>query len=564
MTFANLIDNVRETNSHTRFIFLEEEQKFQPSSFFPSMTPSCFLSEAIKEENRRVWQVAIKIFEKEYGSLRFKRISSRLFLDENVLIKTGMRSLMNHDVRRMILATRELYSQDLTDIFRALKAYHHYPEEAAARVGFLPEGLLETLSKTFGKEAFKKELDQADSVEKLATTTWNMLHQKIRKEKPFLRYLKWEDSDERLATATRSFFSRLTYDVGLPFFGIQGLQEADARERLHLINKVNPNDTDEYSYFLSKGMAYRELYPGYLIPASRDESGFPGYYEVYQKIVTDQGMVAYALKRASPWMRHLQPIILFRGTSTAIAGLNSLESMLTDVEPVLGQNAYLSGREKLQKLFEDRAFLKRSDKEIKVIGHSLGGSFVQFLAADLASEKITCSAIHISYFIANAPASSQETVALFAKSVKGFGRLSFKGTIFKAEDDPANDIGEKFIGIDCPLGSRSSTKYLYAQTSSKDPHCDLLLLKDPKYAKQLDNLSQITDPRILNKVLDNTQNPMHRFMEFFRRFIARPIIYLFIWPIHQLFLLLFGRRVVEERIPLSYSAPFTKWWEFSK
>lgn len=561
MSFTDLIGLVKETNAHTRLIFDPHHKSFREGAFLPTITPSFLLARSVKVENSIIWECVLNIFQAEYGTARLERVKRMLDIDYKVLV-SGSRPLMNYDVRNILVGMRELYTQDMVEAFRGLKAYIHYDADTAKKIiGLLPKSLTLLLK----DEGLRHLISECEHVEDLPVETWLILRSKLMFEKKIVRTFTWEEPLYRLGTGSKAPLSSFTYATSWPFLGINSLREVDRRERVTLERRVNTDDLKEYYYYLSKGMAYRELEPGTHIKAPYDERGLPGYYEVYQKIVTGKGMVAYALRRALGEMTHLPPIILFRGTSTAFAGIDSFPAVMTDIEPVLGQTAYNSGEERLFALLKNRIFLTNEDREIIILGHSLGGTLTQDLVEAMArkeNEWIPQSLAQITYFISNSPGVSKTVAENFAKSMNQKGQLNFHGTILKADDDPANFVGEKYLGVDCdPITSRAQTVYNHVHSFSRDPHCDLLLLRDPRYPIYLHDIEVITDQKTLNRILDNTNTVMHHILEFVRLWIARPLIYLLIWPVYQLYLFIAGNRSlkIQENVASYYKMPFSTW-----
>ena len=161
--------------------------------------------------------------------------------------------------------------------------------------------------------------------------------------------------------------------------------------------------------------------------------------------------------------------------------------------------------------------------------------------------------MNVNYFITNTAAAPLQMADSFAKSMKeGNKDITVSGTLIRESNDPINSAGERFLGHDCKGASRFSIECLSVDTDSGDSHCSLVLLdKETRYT--------VIESEGLDNFLDNTHNPKQRILEFFRRYIARPLIYLFIWPIHQLYLYFFGKRPIQEYKNQSENLTFSQW-----
>lgn len=466
---------------------------------------------------------------------------------------------MNYHVRAVVVALRELYRQDIVEAFWQLKAHIH-DDKAAAKMAPLPTPLQELLANS----SVVEDLRRVDHMEELPWAVWHLFRKALARHHPDSYRIRWEKATTRLKTGAASRLSTWSYERGWPLLGIYGLRVMDTRERVVLAKKMEPEDVHEFYYLLAKGFAYREMEPGLLIKGSTSVAGITSYFEVYKKIVTGKGMVAYALRRAEASMRHIQPLIVLRGTSTAPAGLDSMAAVLTDIEPVLGKTAWETGKARLFSLLQDPLFITKADHTLTVIGHSLGGTLTQFFVSAIAAEesRMPAEIKKLSFHLFNSTAVAKTAALRFAAHMGEKGRLIYEGRVFKAAGDPANFVGEYFLGKDCPEEGRSHVTYQHVRASSKDPHCDLLHLVDPQNHLALHEIQETRDQKLLNTLLDNTTEPEHQILEFIRLYIARPLIYLLIWPLYQLYIGLVGNRSVrvKEAIDADYNDSFSKWF----
>ena len=504
-----------------------------------------------KEENKRVWGAVKEVFKKAFGKQACKRMMAELFKGEKERIKLGCRSLFTRDVRLMLSEAQEVRMQDVNALFRELKMgiFNDFQSSGGARqqlkLEYFPNpAKLESLKGAMA-EGLKEELRHTELIENVGRGLWDFFHSALTEERNQLGNI--QGSSEKIKTSSGGFMERITPLQGLPLrFQSRSLREADAEGRIKLLElPAVLSSSRNYHYALAKAIAYREMDPGHLIKSPE------GYYEVYSKVVKG-GMVAYALKTATAAM-NLPPIILFRGTLTALAGLHSLDSILTDIDPTIGQTAYYVGKEKLKELLNDPRFMGSEGTTVCLLGHSLGGVLAQYLVADLASGAISSKVTKVNYFITNTAAAPLQMADSFAKSMKAGNKdITVSGTLIRESNDPINSAGERFLGHDCKESSRFSIECLSVDTDIGDPHCSLVLLDK-------ETRCRVIESEGLDNFLDNTHNPKQRILEFFRRYIARPLIYLFIWPIHQLYLYFFGKRPIQEYKNQSENLTFSQW-----
>lgn len=567
MTFKGLIDTVCSVSAHDRLVW--ENGTFVKGAYGPVISPACFLGRNVREQNKATWQAVYDVFKEEYGKERIERTMNNLFMYPSTW---ETHSVVSYCIRNMVLALREYYQQDIIDAFRMLKFYKQNAAIAEKTVGPLPAPLKTLLN----NDQFMAELAKVDNSKDLSMVLWNTLRKKIIQEGHKASIIAGEAPSLRRGGSSGCHLSHLVYSGALSWLGVPGMQAQDLKKRIAMPRQLNTDDApesrEEYFCLLARVLAYCEVpEPGYLIEAQKDSSGCAGYYEVKEKYASGQGMVFNFLKRAHPTMKtgageFLPSCFLFRGTSTAFATIDSVPAVLTDVEKVLGLSAFQSGLKHIISLLNNPDYIAPGDEEIVITGHSLGATLTQFLVewmAEHEGEWATQAKIKkISCYIFNGTGLPEVMTERFAKAMSRPGLTNYHITIFRADGDPANYVGPRMLGHGCPDDGRASITYIFASAVSKDPHCDLLLLRDSRYP--LCAMPQrITEQRELNKVLDNTKSIAYRILEFIRLWIARPLIYLLIWPIYQLYLLICGNRArnLQATLPKQYTDSFTTWLE---
>lgn len=113
-----------------------------------------------------------------------------------------------------------------------------------------------------------------------------------------------------------------------------------------------------------------EMEEGEVIPAVDPQGGID-YYEVYRKIGTGDGLVAYALR---PITRDstLTPSLYFRPSQISLVSEDTVETWFNDCEGEIGKTGYDAAHPLFEELMRDPYF--RQNQKIRLVGYSLGGS----------------------------------------------------------------------------------------------------------------------------------------------------------------------------------------------
>lgn len=152
---------------------------------------------------------------------------------------------------------------------------------------------------------------------------------------------------------------------------------------------VEQNNFHMFLEILAKQIIYREPMEGLVIPAPNYTGHNNNYYIIKQFVATGKGCTFAYLE--SPFNE--PPIIVFSGSQFHPSGLDCMSSYISDMDFVLGQEAFESAQIKLDLI------LNKNMSEFIVVGHSLGGNLAQHLTAhrpDKVCELVTFSSPGIS------------------------------------------------------------------------------------------------------------------------------------------------------------------------
>ncbi len=282
------------------------------------------------DENRRTVSCFRKYLIDALGPERLQRISSRYQINFEQMEKKGS-PLLSRDVAKIVVGAANVTVDDINE--------------------YIQKSPSDPLVK--GKKNF---LD-------LDSNTLASIHKKLNN--PFKQLGELPPIEGEISGKPTETLACIFYD---PFL-------AD-RERLELV-KEHP--TDPFETFMHNMVARvikRDMDVGTLVPAPNHSSGRAQFYYVSAKLVTGHGMISYLFHPASP-DTDLEPIRLFRGTSTRNSELDSLSTMITDLEKDLGRSAYKSG-EIYEKVIREKLPIPAVEG-----GHSLGSTVVQYRLANM-------------------------------------------------------------------------------------------------------------------------------------------------------------------------------------
>jgi len=143
------------------------------------------------------------------------------------------------------------------------------------------------------------------------------------------------------------------------------------RERIALQAKNPDIKMDAFVDNVAVRIMRREMEVGMLMPApNHAQNGTKQFYRVAARLITGEGCVSYVLVPATK-DTDLKTIEFFRGTSMTPAEVDMLSSVITDLEPSLGDGAWRSS--KIFRPLKDKYLPK-----IRIVaGHSLGSTLAQ-------------------------------------------------------------------------------------------------------------------------------------------------------------------------------------------
>ncbi len=156
---------------------------------------------------------------------------------------------------------------------------------------------------------------------------------------------------------------------------IPDLFRKDQHRLLLLTDVVRLPAWDAYLELLAKKVVQYEMDEGTLIPAPSPSGGIE-YYEAVKKIGSGAGLVAYMFRPVSS-LSALKPLLVFRPTQFHLSSEDAVQTLLNDLEPIMGHTGYLAAKEDLDELMRDPAY-----QNIEAAGFSLGGVHLQRFLVD--------------------------------------------------------------------------------------------------------------------------------------------------------------------------------------
>ncbi len=159
---------------------------------------------------------------------------------------------------------------------------------------------------------------------------------------------------------------------------------------------------------LTKVFSSLELTEGEIIPAlTRD--GKLDFFEVYRKIGTGDGLVAFALKPLSK-NSTLVPSLVFRPTQVAFVAEDFFMSIANGTERCMGLTGYAAAKADFATLLQDGNFRTLDGQKIRVIAYSEGSTqaqrFMMDFWADVEEALLLCG-----------PSPDRETVTAFSNMI---------------------------------------------------------------------------------------------------------------------------------------------------
>lgn len=346
---------------------------------------------AYSEENRRTVECFRTYLVDRLGEARLQRISSRYQIDWGEMQKNP---LLSRDVAKFVVAAQCVTVEDVQEVW----------------------------GRDFS-ELGSEEL--AEIIQRLAS--------------PFRGVFEVADLSCQITGRPTEFLARVWHDPLL----------AD-RERQQVMREHPQDSFENFMHNMVVRVIKREPALGMLIPAPNHE-GRPQFYYVSGKLATGRGMVSYILHPATRDTQ-LEPIRLFRGTSTRNSELDALSTVITDLERDLGRSAYQSGL----------PYEQRIQQRLGVIaiegGHSMGSNLVQHRLAAMDH-------IRTAYLYAG-PGITMQEVTRFNERNPHVHLI-----IRQANSDRASRVGQTHLGYQAPSNVQVDfLNYQQTATSSLDPH----------------------------------------------------------------------------------------------
>lgn len=441
--------------------YIDSSNLFSFSQDLPTLTP-LIISEKDhslspsdgkdKELNKRAWRVFKEALHHIYGEERVSEITLKLGYKWDAIDQTGT-SLLKKDVIKIMMSLSDVNINDLKKVFYDAKIMYQIHSSALQpndKTHLLKTFQLERsplLERLFEEEGFLEIVNKHASFEELSSQELNALLCLLNPFENLHETLGCLSA--KISTGPRSLWQKISFSKDHKEH--ESRASAMLRERLELQNEVAhlPGDTfkhkwEAYKELLTKGISYRELEEGMLIPAPLATGGI-GHYKVVKQCASGHGMVAYILKSASS-DQMLPSMVLFRGTPFYPTGLSSGASVLSDLEPFIGLSSYNSGKEELLNAIKESGLLDQEGME--VLGYSLGGLHTQFLVHDLTAMKeknqIALKQINMTLFNSPAPYFLARNFRKMMLRLKG--EFIVSGQLFKVKGDPCDFFGGSHLG----------------------------------------------------------------------------------------------------------------------
>jgi len=322
------------------------------------------------EENREIIRQYQSALVQKWGANRVARALARSHLDFEKMIERGD-SLTVFHTRMMTMSLLDIHQADIDDTYGQITDFiqgrGNLTSFQRGVVG--REFFVETEEQM--RQSLKKRFSKPVAIDQLSEEKYSLLMAMTR------------PSHEEITTA---FF-------GEPVEGIiSGHQDdsytqfwfnysKDLQERLQLYEvmiklneRIAPNQVDvAYDELLVKALAKKAIHEGMLIPAPNGE-----WYRVEKRIFTERSKLAYYLTPVNA-DSDLSDRLIYRSTASMPSAADSFTTVVSDTNP-FEPPGYLWNKEG----FEDELrVIQNSNRELKILGHSLGSSHAQILMINL-------------------------------------------------------------------------------------------------------------------------------------------------------------------------------------
>jgi len=372
----------------------------------------------MKEKNQAAWKQYLQELTKEWGRPRVERVLNRYKYSFTNLIKSG-KPLRARDVNTLTLGLVDFFEEDLE---RCLKNILKITS-GKADSGILPAR---------EKRLLMKQLDIAD--ENGLNAQLQNLFQRVtdtstRKLPPNLYALVQNAVHASPKELELSFHGKPSKGVVIGHLEkykhrLFYIRKMEDKQRLQLYHKLmnmgsyaSPNRfLEAYDEILTKGLVKKEMDEGMLVPTPLQNCS---WLRVNKKIITGRAKLCYHLEQANGSDTNVPDFLIYRSTTRFPSAVDSFTSWVTNTHPTRPPGYYWkrSGETRIDPIFHANLH-----KELRVVGHSLGGSFA--MLAILNRIKKNKSAInklpkrHITVVTFDSPAIRRKACHFFAKWIQ--------------------------------------------------------------------------------------------------------------------------------------------------
>lgn len=322
------------------------------------------------EENREIIRQYQSALVQKWGADRVARALARSHVDFDQMMEKGS-SLTVFHVRMITMSLLDIHQADIEDTYDQIVSFTQGKGSLTSHQREVIKRELFAETEEQMRAALAKRFPQKVPIEKLCGDRYSLLMALTR------------PTHEEITT---SFF-------GDPVEGIiSGHQDdsyyqfwfsysKDMQERLQLYetilklsDRVPENQVDTaYDEILVKALAKKAIHEGMLIPTPSGE-----WYRVEKRIFTERSKLAFYLKPVTEDSA-LPDRLMYRSTASMPSSLDSFTTIVSDANP-FEPPGYLWANAGFQ---EELKVINNSNRELKVIGHSLGGSHAQILMINL-------------------------------------------------------------------------------------------------------------------------------------------------------------------------------------
>lgn len=339
-----------------------------------SNTISSRFSKSKRRENAQTRQKFYHELVSNWGKQRVSRVAKEYCPGFTPEFVHKTKPLYVRHVREMMMGLADFDEADLISCFEKIKKIC----EGKAKVDTLPKRSLYKLQSALGKENFQQKLRNHfeghldKPILKLPLEQFKTLQKAV--------FLNQEELEltfhgKRLEGAItghclpiiRKFFYSKTYEL---------------QQRLQLYQKLmvmgpKTHINQSFHELLVKGIVKKDhMHKGIYIPTPATFEGGSeiNWYRIDRKIMTGRSKVAYHLTQANNHASLMPDILMYRSSATCPSALDSFTSWVTDSYPIAPPGYFWK---KLGIKKEEIVLNTNTDRPLRIMGHSLGGSYAQ-------------------------------------------------------------------------------------------------------------------------------------------------------------------------------------------